>query len=263
MRNFKDLPSINNVGAGMTAVLECPLGRTYDRITFHYTGTAVTRAMLKNIQVEIGGKPIQTYKDADRLQDLNDFYGREDTADYITLYFVRPEMHNLTQQRTTGIGTVDISSLTVRMDIDASAPGDLAIEASAMLSEPQLLGLINKVRSFPTSSDVIGEKDISNIPRRARIQAMHFFKADISKVVVEMDSIQIYEASKELTEVVQSEHGRVPVTAKATHVDFQLEGDNGQALVMDGVQEFRVKPTFDSTGPLDVMVEYLDGLKGL
>jgi coat protein len=263
MRETKKLPSISNVGADLTAVLECPLGKTYDRIMLAYSGTAVTRAMLKNIQVMISGRPVQIFKDADRLQEINDFYGRDDNAGYITLYFARPEMHNIIQQRTTGIGTADISSLSVKIDIDSSAPGDLAITATAILSEPNFLGLITKVRSFPTSSDVTGEIEISDIPRRARIQAIHFFKADISNVVVEVDSMKVFESSKALAEVIQKEHGRVPVTAKATHVDFQLEGDNAQALVMQNVQDFRLKPTFDTTGALDVVVEYFDGLPGL
>lgn len=263
MRETKKMPSISNVSAGSTAVLECPRGKTYDFITFKYAGTAVTRAMLKNIQVMLNGKAVQTFKDADRLQDFNDYYGRSDDAGYVTIWFIRPEMTNIVQQRLTAIGTLDVQTFSVNIDIDAGAPGDLTLEATSMLSEPQPLGVITKVKNFPVSSDVVGEMEISDIPRRGRIQALHLFKADLSNVIVEMDSRKVFESSKVMAEVIQGSHARTPITAKATHVDFQLEGDNAQALVMQGVQDFRVKPTFDTSGAADVVVEYLDGLEGL
>jgi hypothetical protein len=263
MRDTKKLPSLSNVSAGSTAVLECPRGKTYDFITFEYSGTGVTREMLKNIQVMINGKPVQTFKDAQRLQDYNNYYKRADDAGFVTIWFIRPEMHNLVRRRMTAIGTLDVQTFSVNIDIDSSAPADLKIEANAMLSDPMPLGVITKIKSFPTSSDVTGEIEISDIPRRGRIQAMHLFKADISKVIVELDEVKKFEASKTLAEVIQGAHDRAPVTAKCTHVDFQLEGDNDQALIMQGIQDFRVKPTFDTTGSVDVVVEYMDGLEGL
>jgi len=263
MRKTTKLPSISNVGAGLTATLNCPLGLTYDRITFGYTGTSVTRAMLKNIQVLINGKPVQIYKDGDELSNINDYYGRPANSGFVTLYFVRPELDNVQQQRLTAIGTLDVQTLSVNVDIDASAPGDFALTATAVQSEPQRLGVITKVKAFPMSSAVSGEIEIDNIPVGPRIQAIHLFKSDISKLEVEMDGVKVYEASKTLGEVIQKEHSRVPVTASATHFDTQLENDNTQAMVTNNVQDFRLRPTLDTSGAVRIVVEYFDGLAGI
>lgn len=260
MRKLTKLPSISNVGAGLTATLNCPIGLTYDMIMLAYSG--VTRAQIKDIEVVINGKTIQTFASATELQDINDFYGRDDIAGYVTLYFARPEMDNVTMQRMTALGTADVQTLSVNVDIDAAAAAPV-ITAHAVLSERQPLGLITKVKAFPMSSAVAGEIEIDNIPRGPRIQAIHLLKADISNIEVELDGQKIYEASKTLGEVVQKQHGRVPVTAKATHFDTQLEGDSAQALITAGSADFRLRPTLTTSGAVRVVVEYLDGLNGI
>lgn len=263
MRKTVKLSSISNVGTSLTATINCPVGLTYDRITLAYSGTAVTRAMMSNIQVKIGGKPVMTFADADELQEINDYYGRADNAGFVTLYFARPELDNVAQQRLTALGTQDVQTLSIEIDITAAAPGDFALAATAVQSEPQPLGLINKVRAFPMSSSVSGEIEIDNITVGPRIQAIHLFKSDISNLAIDMDSVRVYEATKSLGEVIQKEHGRVPVTASCTHFDSQLENDNAQAMVTRGVQDFRIKPTLDTSGAVRVVVEYLDGLSGI
>jgi len=263
MRKTVKLPSISNVGTSLTATLNCPTGLTYDRITLAYSGTSVTRAMMSNIQVLINGKPVQTYGDADELQDINDYYGRADNAGYVTLYFARPELDNVAQQRLTALGTLDVQTLAINIDITAAAPGDFALTATAVQSEPQPLGLLTKVRAYPFSSAVSGAIEIDNIPVGPRVQAIHLFKSDISNLVLELDGVKVYETTKALGEVIQKEHGRVPVTSSATHFDSQLENDNAQAMITKGVQDFRLRPTLDTSGAVRVVVEYLDGLAGI
>lgn len=263
MRQLKKLPSLTNVGAGQTAVLNCPLRLTYDRILLEYSGTSVTRSMMKNIQVKIDGKPVQIYKDAAELQSINDYYGRADNTGFVSLYFNRPEMDSVGEQRLTGLGTLDVQTLSVEIDIDSGAPGDFALKAHANLSEPQPLGLLTKVKAFPLSSSVSGEIEIDNIVTGPRIMAIHLFKSDINNIEVQVDSQIVYEASKSLGEVLQKEHGRAPVTADCTHVDFMLEGDNAQALITGGVQDFRLRPNLGTSGSVRVVVEYLDGKAGI
>jgi hypothetical protein len=260
MRITKKLPSISNVGAGLTGTLNCPIGLTYDRITLELTN--VTNAQITNIEVLVNGKVIQTYASGTELQQINDYYGRDNNAGYLTLYFNRPELNNLVQQRMTGLGTRDVQTLSLNFDLDGDVVSP-AVKATAILSEPQPLGLINKVKAFPMSSAVAGAIEISDIPRGPRISAVHFFKADISNLEVEIDGQKVFDSTKALAEVIQKEHGRVPVTASATHFDTMLEGDNGQALVTAGSADLRFRPTLDTSGAVRVVVEYLDGLAGI
>jgi hypothetical protein len=281
-RITKKLPSIANVTAGATATLSCPVGKTYNKIMLVYTGTDVARTDFKNINVNINGKSVQTYADGAELDLINDYYGRSDTAGVLTLHFNRPEAHNLLNQRLTGLGTLDVQTLDIAFDIDATAPGDLAMEAYAVLSEGMPLGAFVKFKRFPVTYATSGEQEIDNIPKGPNIMAIHLKKADVSNVEVEVDGFKFFEGSKTIIEALQKEaepKARVPQGASCTHVDFMLEGDYQQSLATrypkknpDGsdhplagrnVQDLRIRPTIDTAGALVALVEYLDGFAGI
>ena len=258
----KKLPSLSNVAAGADATLECPLGPTYTKITVSASGTGLTAAHIGKIEVRINGKVVMEFRDLQRLIDLNSYYGRPaDSANQFTIYFDRPEASDLPFKRLAGIGTQDIQTFDVRISIDAAAPSDLTMEAWAEVREPMTLGPVVKVREFPFSSSVAGEVDIDKIPRGPRIVAIHLFKSDVNNVVLEADSVKVIDASKTVLETLQKQavpRARVPLTSKATHVDFVLEGDFAQALVTKALRDMRLKTTLGTSGSMDIVVEYLD-----
>jgi hypothetical protein len=262
MRITNKMPSVTNVAPGSKAVLNLPLGRTYDLLQLEYAG--VTLAQIKNLELEINGKVVQRFRDGVQLADLNSYWGRPvDSTGLLTMWFVRPEFNTLVDQRLTALGTVDIKTLALKFDIDAAADAPV-LEAYAVQSEPQPLGLITKVKSFQSSTAVSGLQEIDNIPTNAaRIAAIHLFKADIEQVEVEINSMKAFELKKASAENIQKKYGRVPLTAKASHIDFVLEGDNAQAMVTQGIQDFRIKPVHTAAGNTELVVEYFDGLAGI
>ncbi|MBE0471514.1 MAG: hypothetical protein IBX55_18635 [Methyloprofundus sp.] len=72
MRISRKMPSLSNVAAGSEAVLNLPLGNTYDQLLLSYSG--VTLEQIKNIRLEIGSKVVQQFKDGQRVVDLNTYY---------------------------------------------------------------------------------------------------------------------------------------------------------------------------------------------
>ncbi|WP_327786671.1 major capsid protein P2, partial [Vibrio anguillarum] len=54
-RITRKMPSFSNVAAGSTATLEFPLGLSYHFLHLYFTG--VTLAQMKNIRIEVDGKP--------------------------------------------------------------------------------------------------------------------------------------------------------------------------------------------------------------
>lgn len=260
MRLTKSLPSLANVGAGQTATLNCPVGLTYDRIEFEYSG--VTLAEMKNVEVVINGKPVMTFKDMARVKKLNDYYGRSETSGFITLHFARPEMVALRDQRLTALGTQDVSTLAINIDIDGGATAPV-IKAHAVQSEPQLLGAFIKVREFQFDASVAGTMEISTLPKGPRIMALHAFKSDVNDLEVEIDSQKVFDASKTLAQAIQKGYGRTPQTADATHFDTCLEGDLAQSLVTQGAQDLRFRLDLGSAGAVSLLVEYLDGFNGI
>lgn len=268
MRQIVRLPSLANVTAGGTATLNMPLGRTYEKLTLTYSG--VTRAQLKDIRLMIDGKPVLEYETAEQLASLNKYYGRHDEAGFVTIWFIRPELNALAQQRVTGLGTGKdgvgvVQTLQLEVDIDSEAENPV-IEARAVQSDPKPLGVMNKLKRFVYSSATAGQFEIDNIPKGPRLAAVHFIKeaGDVSRIEVEQNSRKIVEGSKGLLQYMQKESGRKP-QPKITAVDWLQEGDLGQAIdTRPGViQDQRFRLTLDTPGAVTVLVEYIDGYNGI
>lgn len=264
MRTNTKLPSLSRVTAGSTATLEIPRGPTYHRIVFSATGTGLTASHIGRITVLIDGKPQQTYRNLQRLIDLNSYWGRSaDSANEFCLHFYRREQSDAVYRRASGIGTQDVQTLHVEIEIDGTAPADLEITAHAKADpQQQPLGVFFKVREFPTASSVAGQVEVDKLPRGAYYGAIHLFKDDISAVEVEANGRKIVDATKSVLERDQKEadEPRTPLTAKATHVDWLTEGDLAQAIKTGELYDWRLKLNFDTPGSCDIITETLDVL---
>lgn len=259
------LPSMSRVVAGAKATLECIIGPTYKNILFAVTGTGLATSDVGRIDVLLDGKVVQTYSSLQRLLDLNGYYNRStDTIAEFMLHFFRAEMMDIVYRRAPGIGTQDVQTFHVEMQLAAGAPADIAMTAYAEVDPvSQPLGAFFKVREFPFSSAVAGQVEIDKLPKGAFYGAIHLFKADISNVEVEADQVKIVDATKSVLERQQKEASpvvRVPVTGSATHLDFMTEGDAAQAIQTDTLQDFRIKMTLDTAGAVDIVTETIDTL---
>lgn len=267
---IEKLPSVTNVVAGSDAVINCPVGRTYEKITFAYSG--VTDAQLKNLEVLINGRAVWTIADVARLKMLNAYHGRPDSAGFFTLHFSRPELRPVMGnpasnawvdgRKMHALGTANVATLEVKIGIDAAASSP-SLTASAVQSPGQPLGTFCKVREFPTSFATSGLQEIANLPRaKARVACVHLIKDDVSACEVVLDGVKIADASKALLEEGQKAHGKVPQSG-ITHIDWIADNDFRQAIPMAGVQDFRLRPTIDTNGALTVLVEYFDEYNGI
>lgn len=261
-RRVKTLPSLSNVAAGLTASLELPLGAAYHTIYLEYSG--VTLAQMKKIRIEVNGKVVQEFENGVQLDELNQYYNRGDAANGILpIHFTRTELKDVLQQRVFAIGTADISTLTLRFDIDAAAANPV-VKAHAMQGNQSPIGYITKVKSFPRSFSTGGLQEIDNLPRprSARIAAVHLISDKVVSAKLEVDGEIAFEASKALEQKIQADYDRKPNANKMT-MDFMKEGDFAQAQVLANVQDFRIRMELSEAAPVTVLVEYLDVLEGL
>jgi hypothetical protein len=259
-RKFPKLPSLQNVSANSTATLQVPLGVTYHAIELTYTG--ITLAQMKNIEVQLNGKTFQEFADGERLQDLNKYYGRNVEAGRMCIWFERPEYDNITLRRATAIGTQNIVTFQINIDIDGAAESP-KIEAFAIVSPNRPSLVVTKVKRWVVSNSVEGVKEVADIPKEGKIAALFMFKPDISSLELSINGTKLWELDKVLGEQVQRDYGRKPDGTKYTAVDFHMEGDPAQALIVQGVADFRLRPFFDTAGTGDLVVEYLSGLGGI
>jgi hypothetical protein len=114
MKKHIKLPSMSRVVPGAKAVLELPIGPTYERLLFSVSAAAGLDASdVGRIDVNIDGKTIQTFKNLQRLIDVNGYWGRDAdsvaaTAMVFAIHFNTPEMESNLMRRAAGIGTSDV-----------------------------------------------------------------------------------------------------------------------------------------------------------
>lgn len=263
MRNLVELPTIQNVVAGGRCVLNLPIGMTYDEIIF--VNTNVTAAQMLNYKFKVGSKTITDVSSFQVLEDQNAFYKRPQQANYFTHWFYRPEVKE-DIRALTSFGTLDVSSASIEFDL-AGGVVSPAIKAYAVQRSPQVMGLVTKIREYPVSFATAGKQQIDNIPRGARISAIHLKKTDCSFVEFEINNgtgpAKIIESTKATLEAYQKQYDRAPVTASYTHIDFNLTGDLAGPMPTAQLVDMRVKPTIDTAGALTAIVEYIDGIDGI
>lgn len=259
------LPSLSRVAPGSKAILELPLGPTYLRVHFTAAGTGLAIAHVGRTTVKVNGKERMEWATLQRLAYLNAYFGRSaDTVTDFCLHFFRAEYEGHVFKRAPGLGTKDLTTLHIELDLDAAFPADGTIEAWAEVDpEPQLIGAFIHVTEYPYNSAVSGPVEIDKLPRGPFYTAIHLFKADVSEVEVMANRHKVIEGTKGKLERAQKEASpkpRVPQTAQATHIDFVLQGDLYGAYPTGGLNDWRVKATLDTAGAMDIVTETLDVL---
>lgn len=257
------LPSLSRVVAGAVALLEIPIGPTYEKIGFDVTGTGLTIAHIGKIAVIVNGNEVQVRKDLQRLIDENAYYNQSvDTQNEFMLHFDRDEFYDLADKLTPAFGTADLATFSIEITLAAGAPGNITMEAWAEIeTDAQPLGVFTRIRETSLTSSAVGEVDFDRLQKGKKVyQAIHFFKSDINKIVLEADNFKIVDAKKSRLERLQKQTrpvARVPQTAKATHLDFNKKGSVKDLLNLEGVQDVRFKLTFGSVGTVEIVTEEL------
>jgi len=266
MRKQLSMPSGSRIDPGKKATFEVPLGYMHERLTFRVTGTAVAVANINRINVMIDGKRVMTFKTLQRLFDFNQHYNRAtDTIGEFCLHFFRGEYHDLAYRRAPGIGTEDVTTFVIEMEIDAAAPADIAIVGDTKTAGDNMpIGTFIKVLEYPADTSVAGELDVTKLPKGPFYQALHFAKSDVNHVYIEVDDKKVIDVDKAVLVRDQKEATPVkrnPVTASYTVVDFITDGDLAQAVDTSKIDSWIVRPTLGSAGAMDIIAETLDELK--
>lgn len=277
----QELANISRVAPGADSIIECPVGgQTYQRafLTFTSAGSGggasrdLSATSVEDVSVRVDGKPIMEFSTLQHLLDFNAYRGYDGDAVSATeitvgLHFFRAELEEK-WKRLGGIGTLDISRLTIRAKIAADvlngAPDDIAMTAYADIdSTRQALGAFFRVTEYPTNADVAGWNELNRLPSSSILCCLDFVKSDVTEVEMKADSVEFIEATKESLEARSknaSPKARAPITARRTHVDFTVHGDLGDCPDLRQSNNFRVKYKATATGNLTVVAETLDTL---
>lgn len=266
MRNHVKLTQIPNVVTGTRSHVSLPRGLTYDYVIMKLTNCVASD--LENFKTTVNTKNIIEISDAGKLDDISDYYGRPKLAGYFILWFYRPEMATEEERAVFSLGTRDIGSFTLQWDLKSGLTSP-AIELYALQRGPSVMGTVAKIRELPKSFGTSGEQVINDIQLTGdRIGAIHLHKAagDVSNISLDINvgngPSRLIDMPKDVLEVVQKLHERVPQTALYTHIDATLLGKIGEPIPTRGIQEMLIKPTLTTGGQTTAIVEYFGGHAG-
>lgn len=211
----RNLPGFEGVAAGNTATVRCPIGLTYHQIYLQYS--SLTLAEMEEIRVVLNGQVIARWDSGTALDAYNQYKGRAAAAGVLTIDFDRFNMRTRAAEEFTSIGTgvandpTPVNTLAVEVDI-ASGATTPALSAVARQSVPRPLSLILKTRQFSYSIGGAGELEISDLPKGDIINSIFFnySAGDLSRLKVERDNFRVFDRSRALNEVIQTDGVRVP-----------------------------------------------------
>lgn len=260
---LKKIPKKMDVTAGAQFIVRPSIGPTYEVIHLYLKG-GLTADQVKNFKVEVRGKAIWSLRTLERMQEINAHYRRplSDRADVVSLWFYRPELDDIEQRMNFALGTADVDTLAITMDIDAAADATADIEIVARTSGARPFGLCTKIKEFPQTFAQAGEFDIADLPRRsAALAGLHLTSDKITDLKLEIDSLAVVESS--VTRIHDNQDEWVDTQAGYTHLNFIGRGSQYDALQTEGVQDFRLKIDLSEAASLEVVAEYFDTFAGL
>lgn len=268
MKKLIPVPSVTRVATSSVALIELPIGPTYESIDFVMTGTGLAATMVDTIRVLANGNELQNFKNLQQLIDINAYHGRAaDTAADWALTFYNDDYIDIAEKQLERIGTLGLRTFTIEITLNATWPANGTIAAVAYVdTEQQPLGIYNRIRQAGFAA-VAGLQDFDKLIRGSGIvyKQIHLIKSDVTTALLEADSIKIIDASKAQLEREQKmvrPFARVPQTAKMTTIDFVLEGDRSSLLRTDGISDLRVRMNITAGGNLDIVTEQLEIFNG-
>ena len=264
MRHFlRRLPAGNQVGAGNTTTFQVPLGPTYrdfnlrPKIAGVDATEAQMRAQMTQVRCKING--IQRWGgNGGRLIDLYEYYGFTLASGVFPMLFSRPNARTIVAEENSCLGTGNVDSLTIEVDLDAAATID-SIDLDAVYTpEKRDLGPLIEVHENTFTAGAAGTFEISTLPRsRGDLVGMHLFSSLITAFELEVDAVTYFDGDLTTLNNVLTRTGRAPVTNVVHYEPAYLDRyDDG--IPLRGVQDFRQKLTMSGAGSVPIMMETLN-----
>ena len=234
------LPPLENVGAGLTAVLpRLSMGMVYHGIVLKLGGT-FTKSQITGLRMRLDGKQFVDLTGS-RLDTINSFDGRTANASYLSLPFGEPNARTIIGEGIGSIETANHDLMEMEVDIDAGATSP-TLEAWAVLGGKEKIDrrYATYVRAYLTathSPGAGGEYNL-NVPMGSRVGAelkrIHFFHSNLTKLQIVRDGLYLMqEAETGLLDFVYSELTR---SAQSGHAAFDPVWTDNQS---DAVPTFR------------------------
>ncbi|MDD9911712.1 MAG: major capsid protein P2 [Alphaproteobacteria bacterium] len=260
-RIIKNMPSMQGVAAGQTALANLPVGLTYTGLIIRHkrSGVDATEAQMKadlgDIRVIIDGD-VKIEASATELLDLFQYYGGTVQDGVIPILFARPWQRTAVGEDSLSYGTADVQTFSLEIDIDAAATSP-SLEIVAEQAGIALLGKHVTLRRFGRNASATGVLEEANLPRGPYgLLALHATTANIDDVEVEANQRIVYDADTTTATFRDSLTGKAWQSGY-THMNFAPSDRVGDAISLD-LQDFRVRMNMSATGTFNLIQERID-----
>jgi hypothetical protein len=235
-----NIPTVLNVAAGATAVVQPDPTGTYFGIRLFYTraGVAATAAQIASdismIRVNLNGTTQWQLTGAE-LQMINAFRGLNVQNGEIPLWFHEPYRKAESQQDLRSWGMVGIDTFTIEVDIASGAvtPGLTALRY--WLPTPTVMGEIRKFKRQTIPITATGDTTVNTLPRNDRQLNFHCNSSVITNWKVKINNIEYYNHAPVRLHDLMQEYGMVPQTGWS-HLAFDFR--NRGSLFTEGAEPF-------------------------
>lgn len=269
MRVLKKMPAFANVAAGSTALCTLPVGLSYHALIIDYKRGAVdaTEAQFgtdfDEVRLNLDGD-VKWRLTGNELIAVNKYYGLYDQGfkdGALVMNFSRPWHRTSQGEDFTKIGTADIQTMTLEIDIDAAAVNP-TLALYAVQGENAPLGEHVCMRRFAYNTATTGVREIPDLPRgRYAAIALHIGSGNIADVEVEANQRIIFQGPQKVQEVYYEQTDRQWQTGYY-HVDFAPTDRLSDALPLM-LEDFRLKPNVTVAGAFNIIVERVEKRGGL
>lgn len=260
------LSSFNTVAAGQTSALQLKMGPTYRYIKLKFTsgGAAPNEAsmstLIKRVRLKINGL-IRIDISGANLIKLCKYYGLNFNNGEIVLPFVRRWMQTIQAEENVALGTANVNSVSLEVDVDAAAVSPTLEGWATIDPTPRDLGTIVEVQevNYSTATTAV---DIPNIPQsNGDLVAMHLGNGNFTDALLKINGVNIVENALEFATFLK-DYKRVPQTG-FLHIESTVQGrwDDVWPLVDRKTQrifDVRLTGTLSAAGAVPIVLETLN-----
>lgn len=261
------LTNLQNVAAGATATLKCPVGKgapTYDQIVFELSGGALP-AHITAIKGKANGR---IFMDESSFTDvgLRDSYrGIPNVAGFPTIDFTEPKARNgASEQLVASVPGALLQDLSFELKLAAGFVG--SIKAVANYRPPTTNPYIRKLLGTAVSFAAAGTEAAPNIVylpvgeaggKIKRIWIHEDGNGDVTFAEVRIANSSVHAATRAAIEDDQKRNGLTPQT-KICVLDFVADGNLAGMLDTGATPNVELRLVTDAAGPYRVYYELID-----
>jgi hypothetical protein len=262
LNQMRRLPAANQVSAGTTSTFQVPLGPTYRSLNLRYTSggsdanEATQASDIERIRLKVNGISRIDVSGA-RWHSLVKYYGFSIADGVFPIPFSRKYLRTTAGEDNTSLGTGNLQSLTLEVDIASGATTPTLALDGEQIPVVRDLGSMIQVLENTFTAGASGTFEVSTLPRsNGALKALHMHSSAITAAELSLDSLNMFDADLVTARAIYAQMGRVPQSS-VQHIEPTYLDRLADLWPLDKVQDYRAKLTMSGSGSVVFVQETL------